>query len=108
MHLIHTRETDDGAEQDLVITFTGYYDEGKTYGPPETCYPSEGEVTFQTVSVDGGPAQDFDTWAKSAGLTSDELRKLEGKAFEVLADEDEDEYRADDYEDRDELYGWCE
>lgn len=30
---------------DLVIEFlsSGYYDEGKTYGPPENCYPPEGE-----------------------------------------------------------------
>lgn len=30
---------------DLVIEFlsSGYYDEGKTYGPPENCYPPEGD-----------------------------------------------------------------
>lgn len=34
---------------------TGYYDPGQTYGPPESCYPPEGEDerTLDRIEIDG-------------------------------------------------------
>lgn len=41
-------------ERELEITYEGYYDPGKTYGPPEDCYPPEGEITIKSVTFASG------------------------------------------------------
>lgn len=33
-----------GVEHDLTVRFSGYVDPGRCYGPPENCYPPEGEI----------------------------------------------------------------
>lgn len=101
MILTYTRETQSGDEQELTIDFDGYYDEGHMSGPPEDCYPPEGEVTFRSVSVDGGKPEDWDAWAERVELTDEECRRIEAKAFEQIAEGDDYDPRDDDRDDRD-------
>lgn len=38
-------------EMSLEINFEGYFANGKFYGPPENCYPDEGEDNRQIASL---------------------------------------------------------
>jgi hypothetical protein len=42
----------DGNEHEVTVTYRGYSDPGRTYGPPEECYPPEGEMD---IAIDGIP-----------------------------------------------------
>ena len=48
-----TEESDATFELVIEGTSSGYYDPGRTYGPPEKCYPPEGEDerTFDCIYV---------------------------------------------------------
>ncbi|MFA5103542.1 MAG: hypothetical protein WC525_10385 [Candidatus Thermoplasmatota archaeon] len=66
-------------EWEVAVEATGYYDPGKTYGPPEDSYPPEGE--FKVLSLTdkaSGKALDPND------LTQDQLRDLEQEFFEKL------------------------
>jgi hypothetical protein len=76
---------------DLKLTFSGYYDQGRTYGRPEDCYPPEGEINFHTVKVGDGEPQGFDNWGLVFGLTEEEIAKLEEAAFEAMLNHQEDD-----------------
>ena len=41
----------DGCTYDVYVEATahGYYDPGRTYGPPENCYPPEGEMDILSL-----------------------------------------------------------
>lgn len=42
-------------EIDLYITGDGYYDPGRISGPPEDCYPPEGDMEIVSIETDDGP-----------------------------------------------------
>lgn len=72
------------------------YDPGRTYGPPEKCYPPEGgEVEIESVCKDGVEIP-YEDWEK-IGLYSAEARRIEDAALEK-ADKlaEESEGRAED------------
>ena len=62
-----------GAEHDVTIKFAGYYDPGKLYGPPENCYPPEGEVEWEIVGLPAGVV-----------LAKSEEEHIEESAFEQI------------------------
>ena len=74
----------DGREVDVAVTFSGYYDPGQTYGPPENCYPPEGEVNIQSIQVELEPTQDFDEWVKKVGLTEKDVAAIESRLMEQI------------------------
>lgn len=76
---------------DLELTFSGCHDPGCCYGPPERCYPPEGEINFHTVKVGDGEPQDFTLWANAVSLTDEEIAKLEEAAFEAMLNHQEDD-----------------
>lgn len=39
-------ELHDGSEEAISVEWRGYYDEGRIDGPPERCYPPEGEIVL--------------------------------------------------------------
>jgi hypothetical protein len=45
-----TVEGSDGNEYDVDVEYKGYSDPGRTYGPPENCYPPEGEIVILKMS----------------------------------------------------------
>ena len=45
----------DGQEIDLHIYGEGYYDSGRLSGPPEDCYPPEGEIEITAIESGVGP-----------------------------------------------------
>lgn len=49
-----TYSDSDGGEHygEAVVRFEGYYDPGKISGPPENCYPPEGEDYRTVESID--------------------------------------------------------
>jgi hypothetical protein len=84
--------------EELVLTITGrsYFYPGKFYGPPEECYPDEGDTEIISITWNGKPFP----W----DLTPEEEEAvLEQISSEVSEDEgpDPDEYydirRDDDY-----------
>ena len=40
---------------DCEVEYKGYSDPGNTYGPPENCWPPEGEVEILSIIFDGQP-----------------------------------------------------
>jgi hypothetical protein len=80
--LAYRKQIEDGDE--LVIEFesSGYYDPGKTYGPPENCYPPEGdderEVTDVYIFSDGHRyAIDQSLWEDIEELFRDQIEEAE-------------------------------
>ena len=72
----------------LTIKYTGWEDTGRTSGPPENCYPPEGELDFQVFIGED------DITALIAG---DILKKIEDACWERLRDDARpyEEQRAD-------------
>lgn len=69
----------DGLEVDVVVEYKGYYDPGKLYGPPENCYPPEGEV--EVLAIRG---------IDKADIPLAEFKRLEDLMWEHLFDFEED------------------
>ena len=42
-----------GTEHSATVRFYGYNDPGKISGPPENCYPPEGESLFEIMEIIG-------------------------------------------------------
>ena len=42
-----------GEEVNIEITYTGYSDPGRVSGPPEDCYPPEGEIELEIEGLGG-------------------------------------------------------
>jgi hypothetical protein len=56
------------------------YDPGRTYGPPEKCYPPEGGyATVNEVRNPDGSELPHDSW-KAAGI---DIKKIEDAAYEA-------------------------
>jgi len=64
---------------ELVIDFTssGYYDPGCTYGPPENCYPPEGEAEEELDEA----------YLQEGSIIKSLSRETENKLFELYAEE---------------------
>jgi hypothetical protein len=61
-------------DTELEIEYTVVYDPGVRSGPPEICYPEEGELTILSITQNGKPFE---------GIISDEEQdKIEGKCWE--------------------------
>jgi len=71
-----TIEDKDGKEYILTIEYRGYSDPGRVSGPPEDCYPPEGEI--EILSITGAP--DDVIYA----LTDTQLDAIDERAFEDL------------------------
>ena len=64
--------------EDCEVSYKGYSDPGRTYGPPEDCYPPEGEVEIISITCDGEPFVAAET----------EAERIEKLAFEHLESDD--------------------
>ena len=84
----YTQTMPDGREVDVELTFTGYYDPGRTYGPPENCYPPEGEVNIHTAHTEVDGTMDFDEWAKKVQLSDADVRSIEDRLMERIQGND--------------------
>lgn len=49
-----TCTTSTGHEFDVLVKWRGYSDPGNASGPPEYCYPPEGEVEFEVIGLPPG------------------------------------------------------
>jgi len=67
----------------IVVQWEGYYQREKISGPPEDCYPAEGEMEITHVE----PAGD---WPE--GLSADEFALAVSKAQDRLTEAAWDEY----------------
>ena len=74
-------------EIEVTIRAEGYYHPGNTWGPPETCYPAEGEANPEAVIGDDGSEVDFETWASSVQLTAEERERIDDAAMAAIMDE---------------------
>jgi hypothetical protein len=81
---VFTQALPDGREVDVSVTFSGYYDPGRTYGPPESCWPPEGKVNIHSIQVELEPTQDFDEWAKKVGLSEKDIAGIEDRLMEQI------------------------
>lgn len=63
-------------EQDIevLVAYSGYYEQGISYGLPENCYPDEGEIELVEVHTEDGNILDK--------LSSTQQDKLIEKAWE--------------------------
>jgi len=75
----------DGNEHDVLVKYQGYSDPGFISGPPENCYPPEGEIEIEVTGLPAGVIPD-----------DDEQERLEELAFQHLVDDDHGRDR--DYE----------
>src|SRR3990167_8077293 len=57
-------------ELNIEFSYDGYDDPGRTYGPPERCYPPEREMNVEIIGARVG----------------DELIHLDGRACNMIAD----------------------
>lgn len=80
-------------ELELDISAKGYYDPGRLSGPPEDCYPPEGELEITSIELDGKK------W--DGRLTDEEHDKVVEKLWDSQ-ESDEEDYYDDDYPDYDE------
>ena len=46
---------EDGLEYTVEYRYSGYYDPGRTYGPPENCYPPEGDHEVEIDKIEPMP-----------------------------------------------------
>lgn len=67
-------EDTDGKEHEILVKYKGYYDSGNTSGPPEYCYPPEGEMEVEYQLPDFVEIDDLDTIHQ----------QIEGEAYEQL------------------------
>ena len=65
---------------DCEVEYRGYSDPGRTYGPPEDCYPPEGEIEILSITCNGEP---FIAAEKEA-------ERIEQLAYEHLAEDEND------------------
>lgn len=85
---------DDWEELELEVHGTAYFQPGKLYGPPENCYPDEGQSEIESITLDGKP------W--DGELTDKETERAEEKLDEsVREDEGPDPPSRDDFDDYD-------
>lgn len=94
------RDDDDfDRAEELILEIEGrsYFAPGKYYGPPENCYPDEGDTEILSITWKGKPFP----W----DLTSQEEASVLEQIENVVQDDDgpdPDDY--DDYDDRDDYY----
>ena len=81
-------------ELELDISASGYYDPGRLSGPPENCYPPEGDLEIISIELDGKK------W--DGQLTGDEYNKVIEKLWENSSDEKD--YYDDDSDYDDDMY----
>lgn len=89
--LIESDDLDREEELALEIEGRSYYQEGRLYGPPENCYPSEGETEILSISWKGKPFP----WE----LTENEREQAEEMISNAVQEDegpDPDEYYDDD------------
>lgn len=100
------REGDDPErEEELELEIEGrsYFQAGRSYGPPENCYPDEGETEILSISWRGKPFP----WE----LTEDERERAEEMICNSVQeddgpDPDYDDFDDYDYDDKDADYGY--
>ena len=78
----------EGSDEDtcVAIEAEGYDDPGRTYGPPENCYPAEGECNILS-SKDAETGREI-PWS----LIEPHLSKIEDTFFEELYEQTKDNY----------------
>lgn len=92
----------DVSEIELEITGEGYEDPGNTYGPPENCYPSEGEVRPTRCKFGDWECEGF-----PEGLTESEEDQIVDALWEATGDWEPDYPDELDYDDDvDEAQEW--
>lgn len=86
---------------DLVVEVTATChpeDPGKTYGPPERCYPREpaelNEVEAVVVEIDEiSPTEHEELWlGKEVELTVEEMADIEAELFQEAVEDEDGEY----------------
>lgn len=96
---------------EVSVEFTpGWFTPGRLSGPPENCYPDEGESPeiIKVTILEG----DHDI---TADCTPEEIQRLEDEAWESQQESDDDyypddrdDYQDDDYQEQDyDCYGPC-
>jgi len=74
------------------VEVRGYFAAGRYSGPPENCYPDEGEIEILSATDESG----FD-WLPH--LTTKETEALEKMAWDELPKSIDDDYDPPDYDD---------
>jgi hypothetical protein len=87
-----TREEDEYEYQTITLNVEGssYFQPGKFYGPPENCYPDEGEI--EILSVMGPDNKDWED-----KLTDKEVEQIEQEIDERVQSDIADDF--DDFDD---------
>lgn len=84
-------------ELELEVIGTSYFTPGRLSGPPEDCYPDEGETEILTVTLNSK--------AFLGDLSKDETQEAESLISEAVQEDDgpasEPDYDEPDYDDRD-------
>ena len=99
------RDGEDG-EEEIEVSLVGHYtpgSPGRTYGPPEDCYPAEPEdVELEVALVDGKP---FELTEHEEELALEELAVQAQEEMESDYDdsENEEEESYEDYDSENEL-----
>lgn len=90
MSYIITFDTYIGDDEDVTVGVSYFYagDPGRTYGPPENCYPPEApEMDWELIDKDGKPVD--------RDLDSHDIEKIEEEIFERMTEKAEAYYEGD-------------
>lgn len=81
----------------LKVTGSSYYEEGRTYGPPENCYPDEGCTEIQSViGPDGKDWESVLTEAEKDRIQEELVEQVINNCEEDYDDSDSADYDFDD------------
>lgn len=82
---------DDWEELAIEISAKGYYDPGRTYGPPEKCYPPEGSEEREVVRMEicGSCREENRALSKESQAILEELLNSDIEAANLESDEPE-------------------
>ena len=92
-----------GCNVALTIKWGGYDDPGKTYGPPDNCYPAESDIEWEVLKAeitndDGVTLFTLPNPTDSGDLTCDLYETITAQCWEWFEETDTGDY-PDDEED---------
>ncbi len=76
----------------LMVEGSSYFQQGKCFGPPENCYPDEGEI--EIISIMGPDGKDWED-----KLTEDERESILQQIDQNVLDDMEGNFEPDNYYD---------
>jgi len=67
-------------EVDVIVTYSGYDDPGRTTGLPENCYPPEGEINVEDIRWMDGRKADYES------LDQEEQARIEERLWDDMSE----------------------